>query len=52
MAVEVRDAVQRRRVNANIVREYDKTCFEIEQHVIRAIHEPSHANEQKAGEPS
>ncbi|PDS72853.1 hypothetical protein [Rhizobium sp. L43] len=52
MAVEARDAVQRRKVHTNILREYDETCFEIEQHVIRAIQEPSHANEQKAGEPS
>ncbi|MGR9245740.1 hypothetical protein [Rhizobium leguminosarum] len=41
MAVEARDAVQRQRFNPNLVREYNETCFEIEQHVIRAIQVPS-----------
>ncbi|AHG45034.1 hypothetical protein RLEG12_18090 [Rhizobium leguminosarum bv. trifolii CB782] len=52
MAVEARDAVQRRRVSSKLVQEYDQTCFEIEKHVIRAILESTYANEQKAGEPS
>ncbi|EJC72977.1 hypothetical protein RJJ65_33715 [Rhizobium hidalgonense] len=52
MAVEARDAVQRRRVSSKLVQEHDETCFEIEKHVIRAIHESTYANEQKAGEPS
>ncbi|MBY5324505.1 hypothetical protein ACC713_14330 [Rhizobium johnstonii] len=43
MAVEARDAVRRRRFNPNLVREYDETCSDIEQHVIRAIQEPSFA---------
>ncbi|MGO6815036.1 hypothetical protein [Rhizobium leguminosarum] len=43
MAVEARDSVRRRRFNPNLVREYDETCLEIEQHVIRAMQEPSYA---------
>jgi len=52
MAVEARDAIRKRRFDWKLVREYDETCFEIEKHVIRAIHEPPLANRQKAGEPS
>ncbi|MBY5819547.1 hypothetical protein HFN60_28570 [Rhizobium leguminosarum] len=43
MAVEARDAVRRRRFNPNLVLEYEETCSDIEQHVIRAIQEPSFA---------
>ncbi|MGO8193143.1 hypothetical protein ACC786_14830 [Rhizobium ruizarguesonis] len=43
MAVEARDALRGRQFNANLVREYDETCFEIERHVIRAIQETSYA---------
>ncbi|EJC78967.1 hypothetical protein Rleg4DRAFT_0547 [Rhizobium leguminosarum bv. trifolii WSM2297] len=55
MAVEARDAVQRRRVSSKLLQEYDETCFEIEKHVIRTIHEPSvgdAALHSKPGEPS
>ena len=52
MDVEALDAVRRRGFDWKLVLEYDETCFEIEKHVSRAIHEPPHANEQKAGEPS
>ncbi|MBX4927302.1 hypothetical protein [Rhizobium binae] len=41
MAVEARDRLRRRRFNLKLVREYDETCVEIEQHVIGAMHEPS-----------
>jgi len=40
-AVEARDSLRGQPFNSNLVREYDETCFEIEQHVIRAMHEPS-----------
>jgi hypothetical protein len=43
MAVEARDALRGRQFNANLVREYDETCFEIERHVIRAMQETSYA---------
>ncbi|MBP2446232.1 hypothetical protein [Rhizobium leguminosarum] len=52
MAVEARDSVRRQGFNPNRVREYDEVCFEIERHVISAVHEPSFTTEQKAGEPS
>ncbi|EJT06003.1 hypothetical protein RCCGE510_06472 [Rhizobium sp. CCGE 510] len=52
MAVEARDSVRRQGFNSSRVREYDQVCFEIEQHVIGAMHEPSYTTEQKAGEPS
>ncbi|SCB56999.1 hypothetical protein GA0061105_101842 [Rhizobium aethiopicum] len=39
MAVEARDRLRRRRFNQTLVREYEETCVEIEQHVIRAMHE-------------
>jgi hypothetical protein len=42
MAVEARDTLRGRPSNSNLVREYDETCFEIEQHVIRAMQEPSY----------
>ncbi|MDV4159269.1 hypothetical protein ACCT14_22035 [Rhizobium brockwellii] len=42
MAVEARDTLRGRPSNSKLVREYDETCFEIEQHVIRAMQEPSY----------
>ncbi|MBX4953904.1 hypothetical protein [Rhizobium lentis] len=44
MAVEARDRLRRRRFNLKLVREYDETCVEIEQHVVRAMHEPPSPN--------
>ena len=44
MAVEARDRLRRRGFNLKLVREYDETCVEIEQHVIDAMHEPSRTN--------
>ncbi|MBY5312534.1 hypothetical protein GR210_09875 [Rhizobium leguminosarum] len=43
MAVEARDTLRGQPFNSHLVRECDETCFEIEQHVIRAIQEPSFA---------
>jgi hypothetical protein len=42
MAVEACDTLRGRPFNSNLVREYDETCFEIEQYVIRAMQEPSY----------
>ncbi|MBY5361221.1 hypothetical protein HFO97_14890 [Rhizobium leguminosarum] len=42
-AVEARDILRGQPFNSNLVREYDETCLEIEQHVIRAMQEPSYA---------
>jgi len=47
MAVEARDLVRGQPVNAKLVREYDETCFEIEQHVIRAMDQPSYVQISK-----
>ncbi|KPH04905.1 hypothetical protein FHX14_002068 [Rhizobium sp. BK619] len=55
MAIEARDSVRKRRFDPKLVQEYDETCFEIEKHVIRAIHEPSlglTTPQRKPGEPS
>ncbi|ARM88040.1 hypothetical protein RHEC894_CH01726 [Rhizobium sp. CIAT894] len=55
MAVEARDALRRRRPNSYMVREYDETCCEIEQHVIRAMRELSIGaapHQRKSGKPS
>ncbi|ANK85390.1 MULTISPECIES: hypothetical protein [Rhizobium] len=42
MAVEARDRLRRRRFNLKLVREYDETCVEIEQHVIGAMRAPDY----------
>ncbi|MBX4924201.1 hypothetical protein HJA76_31830 [Rhizobium bangladeshense] len=44
MAVEARDRLRRRQFNLRLVREYEETCVEIEQHVIRAMHEAPYPN--------
>lgn len=41
MAVEARDRLRRRRFNLKLVREYDETCVEIEQHVMGAMPLPT-----------
>ncbi|RFB96506.1 hypothetical protein B5K08_09045 [Rhizobium leguminosarum bv. trifolii] len=55
MAIEARDCVRKQHFDPKRVQEYDETCFEIEKHVIRAIHERSvgpTAPQRKPGEPS
>lgn len=46
-AVAARDSIRGRSSHANLVREYDETCHEIEQHLIRAMSEPSYAQISK-----
>ncbi|EJZ21220.1 hypothetical protein NE852_08755 [Rhizobium sp. Pop5] len=43
MAAEARDLIRRQAFKQKLIREYDETCFEIEQHVIRAMDQFSYA---------
>lgn len=47
MAVEARDLVRGQPSSSKLIREYDQTCLEIEQHVIRAMYQPSYAQVSK-----
>lgn len=41
VAVEARDSLREEPPTSDLLQEYDETCLEIEQHIIRAMHEPT-----------